>query len=153
MFTTTLINVDDVHVNVLRDMYNSNQDVIDSNSRCSFENIQHMFTQRMDNKLTAVITRNSDGTIAGYTTGNVKNEAYHCTNVVVSDNKAFILSSDSFCEVLLGQNIKYIKGHVKVNTPMYNFMLNNLGRDDLFSAQAGSPVEGHDGVIVTLTLL
>jgi hypothetical protein len=69
--------------------------------------------------------------------------------VVVNDNKAFILSADSFYNVLSGVGIKYIKGHVQVGTSMYEFMTKNLGRDDLFS----SKIEGPEGAIVILTLL
>mgnify|MGYP001162189162 FL=1 len=149
MFTTTLITVNDIHLNVLQDMYNANNTTIDKNSSLEFDAIKNMFTHEADNKLTAQINRDSDGTIAGYTTGVVRKGAYHCTNVVVNDNKAFILSAYSFHKALSGVGIKYIKGHVQVGTPMYEFMTKNLGRDDLFS----SKIEGPEGAIITLTLL
>jgi len=149
MFTTRIIKTGDIRQNVLENMYNANNTTIDKNSSLEFGVIKNMFTHEADNKFTAEITKDEDGAVAGYTTGIVRKDAYHCTNVVVNDNKAFILSANSFHNVLSGVGIKYIKGHVQVGTPMYEFMTKNLGRDDLFS----SKIEGPEGAIVTLTLL
>ena len=149
MFSTAIVNA--VDLVKLEQLYAENKDVIDTNTGQDFAITKSAFTHAIDGKLTAEITK--DGEVVGYTTGRVKNQAYHCTNVIVGDNKAFILSGDSFCKVLRDLDITAIKGHVKTNTPMYDFLLASFGREDLFNAEVGLPIEGHDGIIITLNIL
>jgi hypothetical protein len=149
MFSTAIVNA--VDLVKLEQLYAENKDTIDTNTRSDFDTIKRMFVHACENKLNAEITK--DGEVAGYTTGIVKNKAYYCTNVVVGNNKAFILSGDSFCKVLRDLDITAIKGHVKTNTPMYDFLLASFGRKDLFNAEVGLPIEGHDGIIITLNIL
>ena len=153
MITCRVIETRDVHLNILKHLYDSNKKELENNAKSNYKTVLSSFTQDADTQLTAEMIRDSDGTIAGYTTGIVTNDVWHCKNVIVDNNKVFILSAKSAHEELSKRGIKYIKGHGIHGTPMHSFLVSNMGRNDLFSSESGSLQEGHDNIVVTMKLL
>ena len=152
MYETKIIDINEIDLEKLKSFYEANEGSIQTNCDDEYQLIQSAFLFKAENKLTAEI-KEIDGEVVGYTTGVVRDNAYHCTNVVTKQNKVFVLSSDSFYKVLKELNIKYIKGHVIYQTPMYEYMTHSLGREDLFKPETMPRNPNHDGTVVTLTLL
>ena len=154
MYSTRIIQVDKIDADKLEQIFKKNQNTIEKNCEDPYKGIKNAFLTPYDGKLTAEITKDSTGEVVGYTNGRVRGKAYHCTNVLVSQSKAFILSAESFHTVLKSLGIECIKGHVIKHTPMFTFLTQSMGRKDLFSAEPLiHNIEKHDGLIVQLTLL